>query len=96
VEDEIRGFLALMESDYHLPVNVGNPDEVSMKQLAEEIRELCGSKSEIIHTPLPPDDPKQRCPDISLAKKLLKWEPRVPRRQGLMRTIEFYRALKDA
>lgn len=91
VEDEVRGFMKLMESDYHLPVNIGNPDEVTMKQLAEEIRELCGSKSAIIHTPLPPDDPKQRCPDITLAKKLLKWEPTVPRREGLKRTIEFYR-----
>jgi nucleoside-diphosphate-sugar epimerase len=91
VEDEIRGFLALMDSDYHLPVNIGNPDEVTMLQLANEIRELCGSKSEIIHTPLPPDDPKQRCPDISLAKKLLRWQPTVPRREGLQRTIEFYR-----
>jgi dTDP-glucose 4,6-dehydratase len=91
VEDEIRGFLALMESDYHLPVNVGNPDEVTMLELAKEIRELCGSKSEIVHTPLPPDDPKQRCPDISLARKLLGWEPRVARVEGLRRTIEFYR-----
>jgi len=91
VEDEIRGFIALMNSDYHLPVNIGNPDEVTMLQLAQEIRELCASKSEIIHTPLPPDDPKQRCPDISLARKLLKWEPTIARREGLKRTIEFYR-----
>lgn len=91
VEDEIRGFLALMEADYHLPVNIGNPDEVSMLRLAEEIRELCGSRSKIIHTPLPPDDPRQRCPDISLARKLLKWEPAIPRAEGLKRTIAHYR-----
>ena len=91
VEDEVRGFVALMESDYHMPVNIGNPDEVTMLQLATEIRDLCNSKSEIIHTALPPDDPKQRCPDISLAKRLLKWEPTVPRREGLKRTVEFYR-----
>ncbi len=91
VEDEIRGFLALMESDYYLPVNIGNPDEVTMLELAMEIRELCGSKSEIIHTALPPDDPKQRCPDITLAKKLLKWEPKIARREGLKKTIDFYR-----
>jgi dTDP-glucose 4,6-dehydratase len=91
VEDEIKGFMALMESDYHMPVNIGNPDEVTMLQLASEIRELCGSTSEIIHTALPPDDPKQRCPDITLARKLLKWEPTVPRRDGLKKTIEFYR-----
>lgn len=92
VEDEVRGFLALMEHEgYHLPVNIGNPDEVTMLQLAQEIRELTGSKSQIIHTPLPPDDPKQRCPDITLARQLLKWEPKVPRKEGLKRTIEFYR-----
>jgi dTDP-glucose 4,6-dehydratase len=91
VEDEIRGFLALMESDYYLPVNIGNPDEVTMLELAIEIRDLCASKSEIIHTPLPPDDPKQRCPDITLAKKLLNWQPTIPRKEGLRRTIEFYR-----
>jgi len=92
VEDEIRGFLLLMESEgYHLPVNIGNPDEVSMLQLAEEIKELTGSKSEIRQMPLPPDDPKQRCPDISLARQLLGWQPQVKRRAGLQRTIEFYR-----
>jgi dTDP-glucose 4,6-dehydratase len=91
VEDEVRGFLALMESDYNLPVNIGNPDEVTMLQLAEEIRDLCGSTSKIVHTPLPPDDPKQRCPDIALAKRLLGWEPRITRRDGLGRTVEFYR-----
>jgi len=91
VEDEIRGFMALMEADYHLPVNIGNPDEVTMIELAKEIRELCNSRSEIVHTQLPPDDPKQRCPNITLAKKLLKWEPTIPRREGLKRTIAFYR-----
>ena len=92
VDDEIRGFLLLMESpDYHLPVNIGNPDEVSVMQIAREIRELCGSKSDIQHTPLPPDDPRQRCPDISLAKRLLGWEPTISRREGLLRTIEYYR-----
>jgi nucleoside-diphosphate-sugar epimerase len=61
-----------------------------MLELAKEIRELCGSKSEIVHTPLPPDDPKQRCPDIGLARKLLRWQPRIPRADGLKRTIDFY------
>ena len=91
VDDEIRGFLALMDADYHLPVNIGNPEEVTILRLAEEIRELCGSRSEIIHTPLPPDDPRQRCPDITLARRLLKWEPTIPRREGLQRTIAFCR-----
>ena len=92
VEDEIRGFLALMESDYYMPVNIGNPDEVTMLELAQEVRELVGSKSIIQHTQLPPDDPKQRCPDITLARQILGWEPKINRRDGLKRTIEFYRA----
>ncbi len=92
VDDEIRGFLLLMESPaYHMPVNIGNPDEVSVLELAHEIRELCGSQSEIRHTVLPPDDPRQRCPDITLAKALLGWEPTILRREGLLRTIEYYR-----
>ena len=82
VEDEIKGFLALMNADYHFPVNIGNPEEVTVQALAEEIRELCASQSEIIHTPLPPDDPKQRCPDITLARKLLNWQPTIPRARG--------------
>jgi len=99
VEDEVRGFELLMERGtngeeggaYHLPVNIGNPDEVTVLQMAMEIRELTGSKSKIVHTALPPDDPKQRCPDITLARKLLGWEPRVSRAEGLKRTVEFYR-----
>ncbi len=92
VADEIRGFLLLMESpEYHLPVNIGNPEEVTMKELAMEIRDLIGSKSEIMYLPLPPDDPKQRCPNISLAKKLLGWEPAIPRKDGLALTIKYYR-----
>ena len=92
VEDEIRGFLLLMESTgYHLPINIGNPEETTMLELAQEIRELCGSQSKIVHTPLPPDDPRQRCPDITLAKEKLHWSPTIHRREGLRRTIEFYR-----
>ncbi len=93
VEDEIGGFMALMEGDYGLPVNIGNPEEVTMLRLAEEIRELCGSESAIVHTPLPPDDPRQRCPDITLARKLLGWEPKIARAEGLKRTIAYYRRL---
>ncbi|HTV48428.1 MAG TPA: UDP-glucuronic acid decarboxylase family protein [Phycisphaerae bacterium] len=92
VDDEIRGFLLLMESEpYHLPVNIGNPEEISVLELAREIRQLTNSKSEIIHTPLPQDDPHKRRPDISLARKLLGWEPKIQRHEGLLRTIEFYR-----
>ena len=94
VADEIRGLMALMECpNYHLPVNIGNPDEVTMLELAREIIALTGSKSRIRHTELPPDDPKQRCPDITLARKLLNWSPQVSRQEGLMRTIAYYRAL---
>ncbi|HMD53560.1 MAG TPA: UDP-glucuronic acid decarboxylase family protein [Phycisphaerae bacterium] len=92
VDDEIRGFLLLMESEpYHLPVNIGNPEEISVLELAKEIRQLTNSKSEIIHTPLPQDDPHKRRPDISLARKLLGWEPKIARHEGLLRTIAFYR-----
>ncbi len=92
VDDEIRGFLLLMESpDSHLPVNIGNPQEVSVLELAREIRDMVGATSPIVHTALPPDDPKRRCPDISLARKLLGWEPKIPRSEGLRRTIAFYR-----
>jgi len=92
VEDEVRGFLLLMESKgYHLPVNIGNPDEITVMQIALEIKELCNSKSEIINMPLPPDDPRQRCPDITLARQLLNWEPKIARREGLKRTVAYYR-----
>jgi dTDP-glucose 4,6-dehydratase len=92
VDDEIRGFLLLMESEpYHFPVNIGNPEEISVLALAQEIRHLTNSKSEIIHTPLPQDDPHKRRPDISLARKLLGWEPKIHRNEGLLRTIDFYR-----
>ncbi len=92
VDDEIRGLMLLMESEgYHLPINIGNPEEVTMLQLAHEIRELAGSTSTITHTPLPPDDPRQRCPNITLAKEKLNWQPTVPRREGLKTTINYYR-----
>jgi dTDP-glucose 4,6-dehydratase len=94
VADEIRGLMALMECpNYHLPVNIGNPDEVTMLQLAKEIITLTGSTSRIRHTELPPDDPRQRCPDITLARKLLNWSPQVSRQEGLTRTIAYYRTL---
>lgn len=92
VSDLVEGVTRLLATDYHEPVNLGNPVEITIRQLAEEVIELTKSNSEIIECPLPQDDPKLRRPDISLARKLLSWEPVVPRREGLKRVIEYFRA----
>jgi dTDP-glucose 4,6-dehydratase len=91
VDDLIEGIFRLLHVDYHEPVNIGNPDEISILDLAKEIIELCGSKSKIVFKELPQDDPKVRQPDITLARKLLNWEPKVPRIEGLKRTIEYFK-----
>jgi UDP-glucuronate decarboxylase len=88
VDDQIRGLIALAESDVHLPVNIGNQDEYTLLQLAETVIEVTGSRSEIIFEPLPVDDPKIRQPDITRAKDLLGWEPEVSLRDGLKKTID--------
>src|ERR1700733_10432123 len=88
VEDLIRGMIALAESGHHDPVNIGNPDEFTLLELAETIKELTGSSSEIIHEALPTDDPKVRRPDITLARDLLGWSPEVSLREGLKRTLD--------
>ena len=88
VDDLIRGMIALAESGEHLPVNIGNPDEFTLLELAESVIQTTGSKSEIVHEALPTDDPKQRRPDITRAQELLGWEPQVSLREGLERTIE--------
>ena len=88
VSDLIRGLIALAESGYHDPVNIGNPDEFTLLELAETVKELTGSSSEIVFEALPVDDPRQRRPDITLARELLGWAPEVPLREGLRRTIE--------
>jgi len=88
VSDLIAGMIALAESGYHNPVNIGNPDEFTLLELAETIKELTGSSSEIVFEALPVDDPKQRKPNIELARELLGWSPQVPLREGLQRTIE--------
>jgi dTDP-glucose 4,6-dehydratase len=93
VDDLIEGIYRLLLSDFHLPVNIGNPDEISLKEFAEEILALTGKKSSIIYKPLPADDPKQRQPDISRAKKLLGWEPKVSRKEGLKITYEYCKKL---
>ncbi len=88
VDDLIRGIVALAESDVHTPVNVGNPNEFTLLELAKTVIEVTESRSEIIFEPLPVDDPQQRQPDISRARDLLGWEPKVELREGLQRTIE--------
>jgi dTDP-glucose 4,6-dehydratase len=88
VADLIRGLIALAESGYHQPVNIGNPDEFTLLELAEAVKEATGSSSEIIFEALPVDDPKQRQPDIGLAREVLDWSPEVSLREGLHRTIE--------
>jgi dTDP-glucose 4,6-dehydratase len=88
VSDLIRGMIALAESGYHDPVNIGNPDEFTLLELAEAVLEVTGSSSEIVYEALPVDDPKQRKPQIDLARELLGWSPEVPLREGLQRTIE--------
>lgn len=93
VSDLVEGIYRLLMSDYCLPVNIGNPAEITINEFAEEILKLTGSKQKVIHTPLPKDDPKQRQPDITLAKKLLGWEPKVSRAEGLKITLEYFKSL---
>jgi dTDP-glucose 4,6-dehydratase len=88
VSDLIRGMIALAESGHHYPVNIGNPDEFTLLELAETIKGLTDSSSEVVFEALPEDDPKQRKPDITLAKEMLGWAPEVSLRDGLARTIE--------
>jgi len=91
VSDLVDGIYRLLHSDYYLPVNIGNPAEITIREFAEEILKLTGSKSPLVNKPLPADDPRQRKPDISLARKLLGWEPKVGREEGLRRTIEYFK-----
>ncbi len=91
VDDLISGILLMMDKDdFCGPINLGNPIEISIKQLATEIIELTGSKSKLIYHPLPQDDPQQRCPDITLAKKELNWSPNFSRTDGLKKTIKYF------
>ena len=93
VSDQVEGICKLLFSDYHLPINIGNPDEMTLIDMANEIIELTHSKSKIIYEPLPIDDPKKRRPDISKAREILQWEPKIGRKEGLEKTIEYYRTL---
>jgi dTDP-glucose 4,6-dehydratase len=93
VDDLVEGIYRLLMSDYAEPVNIGNPDEISILDFAEEIIKLTGTNQKVIFEPLPTDDPKQRQPDISLARKLLGWEPKIDRAEGLKRTYEYFKSL---
>ncbi|WP_232516328.1 UDP-glucuronic acid decarboxylase family protein [Chitinophaga caeni] len=91
VDDLVEGIYRLLLSDYHLPVNIGNPSEISLLEFAEEIISLTGTQQKIIFQPLPKDDPKQRKPDITKAKELLGWEPKVSRQEGLKITYQYFK-----
>jgi dTDP-glucose 4,6-dehydratase len=91
VSDEIDGFLRLAKSDEHLPVNIGNPNEFTILECAQHVLKITGSKSKIAYQPLPPDDPKQRQPDITKARTLLGWEPKIQLEEGLKRSLDYFR-----
>ncbi|HXB94384.1 MAG TPA: UDP-glucuronic acid decarboxylase family protein [Puia sp.] len=93
VDDLVEGIYRLLLSDYHLPVNIGNPSEITLKQFAEEVIALTGTKQKIVYKPLPVDDPKQRRPDITKAREILGWEPKVERKAGLKTTYEYFKSL---
>jgi dTDP-glucose 4,6-dehydratase len=95
VDDLIEGIYRLLLSDYNMPVNIGNPVEISLKDFAEEVLGLTGNKVKIIYKPLPEDDPKQRKPDITKAKELLGWEPKVARKEGLKITYDYFKSLPE-
>lgn len=90
VSDLIEGIVRLLDSNEHEPTNIGNPQEITILEFANRIRELTGTKAEIIFKPLPQDDPKQRCPDITKARRILNWEPKVSLAEGLKLTLEYF------
>jgi dTDP-glucose 4,6-dehydratase len=95
VDDLIEGIFRLLLSDYALPVNIGNPDEISIRDFAEEIIKLTGTDQKIVYKPLPQDDPKQRQPDITKAREVLNWEPKVSRSKGMRATWEYFKSLPE-
>ena len=96
VDDLVEGIYRLLLSDYAMPMNIGNPSEISLKDFAEEVLKLTGNKVKLTYKPLPADDPKQRQPDITKAKEILGWEPKVDRAEGLRRTYEYFKTLPEA
>ncbi len=95
VDDLVEGIYRLLLSDYHLPMNIGNPSEISMSDFAEEIIKLTGTSQKVVYHDLPIDDPKQRCPDITKAKNILGWTPKIDREEGLKRTYKFFKEILD-
>jgi len=95
VDDEVAGILALLDSDLTGPVNIGNPDELTVLDLAETVIEVTGSKSSVVHAPLPEDDPTRRRPDITLARSKLGWEPKITLTEGLSRSAEYFRLILE-
>jgi dTDP-glucose 4,6-dehydratase len=95
VDDLVEGIYRLLMGDYSKPVNIGNPDQITLKEFAEEIIALTGTKQKIVFRPLPQDDPKQRQPDITKAKQLLNWEPKVQRAEGIKITYEYFKSLPE-
>ena len=93
VDDQVEGIYRLLFSDYVYPVNIGNPDEITILDFAKEIIKLTGTNQKIIYKELPIDDPLQRQPDITLAKKVLKWEPKVERSEGMVKTFNYFKGL---
>lgn len=93
VDDLVEGICRLLLSDYPGPMNIGNPDEITISEFAEEIVKLTGTKQKVVYQPLPKDDPKQRQPDISKARKILGWSPKVSRNEGLKITYDYFRSL---
>lgn len=95
VDDLIDGIYRLLLSDYHLPVNIGNPDEITLKEAAEEVLSLVGGKSKLLYLPLPVDDPKTRRPDITKAQNLLGWQPKINRTEGFKHTLDYFKQILD-
>jgi dTDP-glucose 4,6-dehydratase len=93
IDDQVEGIFRLLMSDYHMPVNIGNPDEITIWEFAEEIVKLTGTAQKIITRPLPKDDPKQRKPDITKAREILGWQPRYSRADGLKITFDYFKSL---
>lgn len=95
IDDQVEGIFRLLHSDYIYPVNIGNPDEITIKEFAEEILSLTGTNQKIVYKPLPENDPLQRRPDISKAKEILGWEPKVDRKEGMKATFEYFKSLTE-
>jgi dTDP-glucose 4,6-dehydratase len=96
ISDLVDGILRLLESDTHDPVNIGNPHEVTIEQIARTIISLVGSKSRIVYRPLPQDDPKQRKPDITRAQTILGWQPKIGLEEGLAKTVGYFKSKLEA